>query len=130
MLRRVCVFLEELRRRGQNSRRTEPTLQGVMPPERLLEIVQVAVIQGEAFNRDDGSPIDLRGEQQARTHRPPIDQNGASAANAVLAANMRAVLVQNVTQHVGKLHTRLGLYRHAAAVERELNRGLLAARDF
>ena len=49
------------------------------------------------------SAVDRRDrEHQARPHRPPVDQHGAGAADAVLAADVGAGQAEVVAQRVGE----------------------------
>ena len=51
---------------------------------------------------------------------PSID-NGAGAADAMLAADMRAGGAELMAQEIGQQHARLGLALDGLAVEREAN---------
>src|SRR5436190_6459503 len=117
---------EKLRRRHQYAGAAEAALQSVMAPERLLQIVQLARARAQALDRLDVAALRLHGVEQTRAHRATLEQNGAGAADAVLATHMRAVRMQHVPQEIGKKHARLGLAAHLSPVEAEANGDLLA----
>src|ERR1700686_89575 len=54
----------------------------------------------EAFDRLDAAAVGLPREHQASTRAVAIDQHGAGAADAVLAADMGAGQAQRVTQEI------------------------------
>jgi hypothetical protein len=117
----VRILGQELRRGDKDAGGAKAALQGVMTAESFLQVVELAIGLRQPLHRDDHCALDLRGEQQTRTHGAAIDQDGAGAADAVLAPDMGSGLMQHVTQHIRHLHARLGLRRHAAAVEREVD---------
>ena len=57
--------------------------------------------------------LGLRGEHQAGAHRDAVEQHGAGAADAVLAAGMRALEVELVAQAIEQRGARLDLERRA-----------------
>ena len=121
MLPRIWMLGEELRGGDKDAGGAEPALQGMVTAEGFLQVIELAAGLRQGFHRDDRCARDLRGEQQTRTHGAAVDQDGASAAYAMLAPNVRSGLVQNVAQQVRDLHARLGLRRYAPAVEREVD---------
>ena len=79
---------------------------GVAIPESLLHRMQVAVA-GQAFDRGDVGAVRLDREHGARLHRLAVDQDGARAADAGLAADVRAGEAAAVTQEMNEQQTRL-----------------------
>ena len=70
-----------------------------MIDERLLQRMQRAVGR-EALDRGDLRAVVHDGERQARVDAPPVDQHGARAALAVIAAFLRAGQVEMLAQQV------------------------------
>ena len=66
-------------------------------------------------------PSACGGEHQAGAHRDAVEQHGAGAADAVLAAGMRAFETERVAQAIEQSGARLDLERLLAAVDVELN---------
>ena len=84
------VFAQMLGERHQHAGRAEAALQAMMIVKAFLQYGERAVRMGEPLDRLDAGAIRLHGEHQAGAQAAPIDQHGAGAANAVLAARMRA----------------------------------------
>jgi hypothetical protein len=45
-------------------------------------------VYGKSFNSSDLMPVSLHSKDQARAHRLAVEQDRASAANAMLTANV------------------------------------------
>lgn len=60
-----------------------------MIDEALLQWVQ-RTVDGEPFNRSNRSIVRLAREHQARSHRMPIDHDGARSTNAMLTTDVGA----------------------------------------
>ena len=69
----------------------KPHCSAVMVHEGLLHRMQFVAV-GEALDGADRLAVGLHGEHQTRAHRFAVDEHGARAADAVLAADMRAGL--------------------------------------
>src|SRR6202167_388907 len=115
------MFVQKLRSGCENSGRAKPALQGMMLAESHLQIVQFAIVSGKPLDGSNDCALDLRREYQARPDRAPIDQHRARPANAVLAAHMRTVLLENMAEKIGKLHTGLCLGLHRLSVQRKVD---------
>jgi hypothetical protein len=74
--------------------------------ERLLERMQPTVL-GDRLDRVDPVAVRLHGQGQARAGRSPVEQHRAGAADSVLAAHVRAVQRELVTEEVGQQEPRL-----------------------
>ena len=61
----------------------------------------------QALDRRHRGAVDLDGEHQARAHRLTVHQHGAGAADAVLAADVRAGEAELVAQEVAEEQARL-----------------------
>src|SRR5205809_5863197 len=70
-----------------------------MLPECLLQRMKVAV-RCEPFDRLDRRAVGLNSEQEAGPDSRAVEANGAGAAHAVLAADMRSGQPQGVTEEV------------------------------
>src|SRR5690242_17040305 len=88
VLRRVVVRVEQRLRRHQEAGRAEPALETVVVLERLLQRMQLVTI-GEALDRLDPRAVDLTRERQAGACDNAVDEDGARAAHALLAADVR-----------------------------------------
>src|SRR5262249_36567046 len=80
--------------------------------ESLLERVELAAAPGERFDGADRTSARLDGEQQARADRLAVELDRARAADAVLAADVRAGQPGLVADGVGEEEAR----RHRTAV--------------
>ena len=63
--------------------------------------------------------VELHREQKARAHAVAVDQHRAGAADAVLAADMRAREAERAAQEVGEQQTRLDGALVSVAVHRD-----------
>ncbi len=80
-------------------------------------------IAAQAFEGLHRSAVAHRGKQQARAGRKPVDQHGAGAAGAVLAAEMRRGETAALAQEVGERQARLDVVDDLHAVEIDGQRG-------
>ena len=69
--------------------------------ERLLHGMERLAIARQAFDRRHVVALGLYGKHQARPHRHSVEEHGATAAHAVLAADMRAGEPEVVAEMVG-----------------------------
>jgi hypothetical protein len=97
----------------------KPALQRMMATERILQNRQPPGRGREAFDGADFGAVCLYRKREAGTRRHAVNLDGASATDAVLAADMRASHAELVAQEVGEQHTRLGVGLDRAAVELE-----------
>src|SRR5919201_1563573 len=121
LLARPRVRLEEIERRHQHPRRAEPALQAVVLAECLLERMELAVAH-QAFDRDDLGAGRLHREHQARPRGFAVHEHRARAADAVLAAHVRAGQREIFAQEVDEQLTRLALSLARGAVHGETYR--------
>ena len=99
-VRGLCLALgDQPDRRADLPRRAIAALERVMVDERLLQRMQRAVVR-QAFDRGDLRAIVHDGERQARIDAPAVDQHGAGAALALIAALFRAGQVEMLAQQV------------------------------
>src|SRR5207244_5571072 len=101
--------------RHENARRAEAALQRVIATEGLLQHRKPAGLGREPLDRVDACAIRLHREREAGARGRAVDLNGASAAGAVLAADMRAGKSELVAQEIREQHARLGLAFDGAA---------------
>jgi hypothetical protein len=91
-------------------------LEGVKVAERPLDGAQLAAV-GEPFDGGDLAAVALHGERQAPVHPRAVDEHGARAAGALVAALLGAgepdLLAQPVEQGGAGMHDRA----HRAAVD-------------
>ena len=102
----------------QETRGAETALQGVVPPEGLLQRVQV-VRTPEPFDGDDLGAVELAGEQQAGADCFAVDQHGAHPADPVLAADVGSGQSQVVAQRVRQRDAGGEVQHRGCAVDRE-----------
>ena len=98
-LDRAALALDQRGRGDDHARRAEAALRGVVVVERGLhrrELLRLA----EAFERRDRRAVDRRDRRQARPARLAVDEHGARAAAALLAAGLRARDLELLAQHV------------------------------
>ena len=117
----VGLLAQQRMRGGDHARRAEAALQRVMLAERRLQRRQVVVVR-QALDRDDLGAFGLHREHQAGAHRLAVDQHGAGAADAVLAADMGAGQPQMMAQAIGERQARLDLDLDRLAVDFEFDR--------
>src|SRR5207237_6015601 len=94
----------------------ETALQAVVLPERLLQRMELLPLR-ESLDGAHLGALGLHREHQAGAHRLAVDQHGAGAAHAVLAAQVRAGEPAVLAQRVGEVAPRLGLDREGFAVD-------------
>src|SRR6185437_5094375 len=102
----VRLAFEHADREHQEAGRAEAALQAVMVHERLLHRMQVIALR-QPLDGADLFAVSLHGEHQARAHRRAVDDDGAGAADAVLAADMRAGLAAVLADRVDERAPRL-----------------------
>jgi len=107
--------------RGDHARRAEAALQRVMLAERSLQRRQ-SVFKRETLDGHHLGAFGLHREQQARAHGCAVDQHGAGAAHAVLAADMGAGEPQMMAQAIGQRQSRLDFDLDRLAVDFEFCR--------
>src|SRR5688572_21679796 len=88
-LRRRRVVVQQRHCRHDHSRRAEAALKPVLLPEALLQGMQLT-LRGKPLDRGDRGAIGLDGEHRARLHAAAIDEHGARAALAGVAADVGA----------------------------------------
>ena len=99
---------KQIMRGDQHGRRAIAALQRVAVAEGGLQIVDRAAI-GQPFDGLDRSPVGLHGERQTAPHDLAVDANRAGAANAMLAADMRAGQSELVAQKIRQMRAWLDL---------------------
>src|SRR5262245_5874910 len=97
----------------------KPALQRMMAAERILQNRQPPGRGRKAFDGADFGAVRLYRKREAGTCRHAVNLDGASTADTVLAADMRASHAELVAQEIGEQHTRLGVGLDRAAVELE-----------
>src|SRR5581483_11632166 len=107
---------EQISRGGEDPRRAEAALQRVMTTEHLLQRPPL-----EAFDRHDLAALRLHSEGQARADAPTVEEDGAGAADAVLAADVRAGQPELVAEEVGEQRAGLAVAAPRYAVDRQLD---------
>src|SRR5919204_1415234 len=90
-------------------------------PEGALYRVELAAVLGEPFHRTQDAPVCLDGEHQAGAHWPAVELHRAGAADAMLAAHVRAGHARLVTNEVRQKGARLdlGFVHYAVDLERD-----------
>src|SRR5476649_2226037 len=60
----------------------------------------------QTFDRVDLGTVKLNRKKKAAAHAVPVHENGAGAANTVLAANMRARETERLSEKIGEKQPR------------------------
>src|SRR5262249_39571035 len=90
-------------------------------PESLLHGMHLAVGR-QPFDRGDGGTVRLDREHRARLDGLAVDQDGARAADAGLAADVRAGQIAVIAQVVDEQHARLDGVLARGVVDGDANR--------
>ena len=104
-----------------HGRRAIAALQAVGLAESILDERQFAGAGGDAFDGGDRRSRRLHREHQAGAHGNTVEQHGAGAADAVLAAGMGALEAERVAQAVEQSGARLDVNLMHSAVDRQIN---------
>ena len=102
----IGLALQHAGRQHQKAGRAEAALQAVMLHEGALQRIELVAVR-QAFDGADLLAVRLHREHQARAHRLAVDEHRAGAADAVLAADMRAGLPAILADRVGQRAPRL-----------------------
>src|SRR5207302_7075682 len=95
--RRVRMLVEQRLGRDEQPRRAVPALRRAEVGEGVLQRMKASV-GGEPFDRCDAPAVALEAEHEAREHGPIVEQDGARAALAELAAVLGPAQVQIFTK--------------------------------
>ncbi|CCB63484.1 protein of unknown function [Hyphomicrobium sp. MC1] len=104
-----CELLAQFDQGHQNARRAIAALQPKMLGQCSLKRIKRAVGRGQPLNRAYLRTRCLHCQHQARTYGGSIDQNGASPAHSVLAADMCSREIQLMTQKICQIEPWLNL---------------------
>src|SRR5438552_18900095 len=96
------MLAQELEQRGEHARRAEAALQAVTIAKGFLEGMESSRRWGDAFNRGDVATVRLDCKKQAGARRAAVEEDGARAAHAVLAADVRAGELELMAQEIGE----------------------------
>jgi hypothetical protein len=115
-VRRVWVIAQECRQRHQKTRSAETTLEAVRLTKGRLKRIQIS---GRSKTLDGLEIVSggLNREHDARADRFCIEQNGAGAAHAVLAPDMRARKTELLPDEIAEEQARLNVTVVANAVD-------------
>ena len=105
-LRRLRVVVQEVDGGHDHAGRAVAALQAVFFPEPFLQRVQLVTL-GEPFDGDDLGAICLDREDRTRFGAAAIDEHGAGATLARVAADVRASEIELFAQEVHEEHSRL-----------------------
>src|SRR5438309_665597 len=111
---------EEIERRHEHAWRAESALEPVVLAERLLERVELAVAH-EPLDRQKLGAVGLDRQHDAGTRGFAVEQNSARAADAVLAADVRARQAQVLAEEIHEQLAGLAASLPLDAVHREAN---------
>ena len=124
--RQLLAARDELVGGQQHAGRAEAALRGVARDELALQFGKLAAV-GHAFDGVDGLAGNLRRQRQAAARRAAVDQHRAGAANAVLAAEMRAGQLQLLPQEIRQMLARLDAPLQRLAVQGRFDLDLFVA---
>src|SRR5439155_1467571 len=112
-----CVVAQERDERHEDAGSAEAALQRVRLAESRLQRVElVRAARREALDGRQLSAVRLHREHQAGAHRLAVEQHGAGAAHAVLAADVGAGEPQVLAEEVAQAEPRLDVAPVLAAV--------------
>src|SRR5205807_8837735 len=120
LLRRARIFGQQRYGAHDKAGCTEAALERVAFPKCLLHRVHYSVLL-EALDRLDLRVARLHRQQDARTHRLAVQQDGACAAHAVLAAEVCTRKAEVLAQRVGEGFARLYVQFATRSVHGELH---------
>src|SRR5215470_7389261 len=123
----IGILLQRIGGQHQEARRAEAALQRMMRDEGALQRMQV-VGRAEPFDGADVLALRLYCEHQAGAHRLAINDHRAGAADAMLAADMRAGLPAIVADGIDQRLAWLDPDRVLAAVDGQRDVGLVGHR--
>ena len=107
LARRLDRLLQQRMRGQDHAGGAVAALQAMGFAERILDHAEFARRRRQALDGGDLVAVGLHREHQAGPHRLAVDQHGAGAADAVLAAGMGAVeqkiLAQRIEQRLARL---------------------------
>src|SRR5437660_801743 len=104
----------------QQAGRAEAALRRIAGDELALQLGELAAL-GQPFDRVDPTAGNLRGEREAAARGMAVDQHRAGAADAVLAAEMRAGQLQLLAQKIRQMLARLDAALERFAVQGRLD---------
>src|SRR3984893_544571 len=107
--------------RNEDAGGTEAALQRVMAAERLLQDRETIGRRRQTLNGANFRAVDLRRECEAGAREPSVDLDGASAADAMLTADMGACEPERMAEEIGEQHARLRLGLDRTAVDLDAN---------
>ena len=87
--------------------------------KRLLQGIERAVLS-KPFDRDDLALVGLHREHQAGAHRLAVKLHRATAAHAMLAANVRPGQGQFMAQKISETDSRLDFLLDRLAIDQQL----------
>ena len=102
--------------RHQHPRRADPALRRAVTQESPLQVRQ-GVLPGQPLDGDHVAPGRARQRRQAGADRLPVEQHGAGAAVAGIAADLGAGQPQLAAQHLREPPARCGIDPREAAVD-------------
>src|SRR5712691_1366690 len=117
LLGRIGIVAQELEQSREHAGRAEAALQAVIVAERLLQRMQLLVARRDALDGEDVVAVRLHREHQAGARRIAVEQDGAGAAHAVLAAEMGAGQAEIVADEIRQRDADLDLLLVPLAVD-------------
>src|SRR5439155_20957359 len=124
-----CVVAQERDERHEDAGGAEAALQRVRFAEGGLQRVELVGGGREAFDGRQLSAVRLHREHQAGAHRLAVEQHGAGAAHAVLAADVGAGEPQVLAQEVAQEEPRLDVAPVLDPVDGHVDRHVRASSE-
>ena len=124
-----CVMGQQRRCRYQHARRADAALRGAVAQEALLQLARNRRCHRQSLDRCHRAAGHLAQRHQTGAARLAIDEHGAGAAIAGIAADLGAGQAQFVAQHAAEAPFRRCRDRDRAAVEGEGDRGVCVEHD-
>jgi hypothetical protein len=111
------VAIEQCRRGDNHARRADAALRRAMTQERVLQPRGMGRGFVQTLDCHDGTSLDLPGQDKAATDRFAVEQNGAGATVASVAADLHARGAERVAQDLCQARRRIDLRRYLPPVE-------------
>ena len=115
-------------RRQQHAGRAEPALSRVAFDEGRLQVGKLAALR-QAFDGVDRPAGDLGRQRETASNRAAVEEHGARATDAVLAAEMRSGQFEVLAQEIGQMLARLRPPFQRLSVEDRLDDDILGAEE-
>src|SRR3972149_5135599 len=121
------IFTQKRLGPQNHSRRAKAALKPAIRDERFLQRVKLPILR-QTFDGQNRPSPDFESERRARAHRPPVDEQGASATDLNVARKLDAGQTEPIADHIEQELVRLHLQLLEPPVESKRKRYRLSVR--